>query len=692
MNAGGPRVCILILNRNGWGDTIECLESVLRISYPNYAVAVVDNCSTDGSAGNIRAWAEGRLDVWRSPGPLRRLYFPPVQKPVLTEERFLDPTGGGFCLPAAGWFFEKGPGLILLRNGKNSGFAGGNNLGFRFLMGTEGCPSFDYLMLLNNDTVVDRDFLSNMVAYAQGAPSAGVVGCKIFHYDRPDVLQCVGNEVNMRTGASRCVGEGLPDDGRYDRARDFSYISGACMLIKPEVLEKVGALDEGFFMYLEDVDFCLRARRAGFACTFFPHARIWHKWEQSSNPMFVRFMLSRNRIRLVKKHEGMKGLIRHMAAFIFVSGPRQVFHFVRTGRARLVKPMLLGAFHGLLGTDKVLYLKGPGRKKARRNAQGTWAALQAVKRKSKKQERARNGSVILTVDWEKDSLGWKSPDTEVDYGGVMAATDALANIVSGLGLKCTWFIEAHRDYAEFDLAALFPDLVGKIAMSLSNELGVHIHWAKRSGAGWTYPVGDSGWVEGLVRHGKKRIGAFGAGAAPLRGGAFLHVPALARILRQERMEIDSSTFRGKSFFWPSGRRDALRLRLSYLGKSPGPYVCGEGLSAARDGRAAEGQVTEFPVSYNIFNLFSHPMLMRKFLGEVSDGKAADRGGIHTLYFHIYQLTGPDAPPNEKARPDEEALRQLGDFLGFLKKECKVRFLTMGEALAEFRQGRWAPCR
>jgi GT2 family glycosyltransferase len=136
-----PLTYILILNWNGWRDTIECLESVLRINYPNYRVIVCDNKSTDNSYDNIKGWAHGYLSVHTTESnPLRGLSFPPIPKPVPYEEY-------DHLLAEKGGKPQESEKLILIQNGDNLGFAGGNNVGLRYAMAR---ADFEYIWLLNN--------------------------------------------------------------------------------------------------------------------------------------------------------------------------------------------------------------------------------------------------------------------------------------------------------------------------------------------------------------------------------------------------------------------------------------------------------------------------------------------------------------------------------------------------------------
>lgn len=208
-----PLVYVIVLNWNGWQETLECLTSLEVLDYPNYEVVVVDNGSTNGSAEEIRK-----------------------AKPQVT----------------------------LLETGRNLGFAGGNNIGIRYAL-EQGA---EYIWLLNNDTVVDPGALTAMIELAEKDRRIGVVGSVLYYMEQPTKVQAWGGgRVNLLTGRSRhLLAPGEPH-----------YITGASMLLRREALEQVGLLDEGFFMYWEDADFGFRLRKAAWKLEVAPNARVWHK-------------------------------------------------------------------------------------------------------------------------------------------------------------------------------------------------------------------------------------------------------------------------------------------------------------------------------------------------------------------------------------------------------------------------------
>jgi len=242
-----PRVDIIILTWNGLEDTIECLESLKSIDYPEYRITLVDNGSTDGTGETIR-------------------------------ERF--------------------PEVNYIYSDTNLRFAGGNNLALSKTLD----ESFDFALLLNNDTVVEPDFLTRMVETALSDSAAGLVGAKIYYYDHPDTIWFAGGKANIKIARMRHRGIGEIDDGRFDEPCECTFLNGACLLIRCELLREIGLLDEDFFLYGEDLDFCLRAIKSGYKLYYQPQARIKHKVSRSTPALKKLQFRYRSWLLLMKKH------------------------------------------------------------------------------------------------------------------------------------------------------------------------------------------------------------------------------------------------------------------------------------------------------------------------------------------------------------------------------------------------------
>jgi len=217
-----PTVYVVIVNWNGSNDTIECVDSLRKIDYPCFNILIVDNGSSP------------------------------------SEVRILHDTLNKYCR------------IIELKN--NLGFAIANNVGIRIAVQNKA----QFVLLLNNDTIVDRNFLKELISASLRDHKVGIIGPKIYFYENKDRLWYAGGKLNMYLGHKQ---EGLSerDVGQFNTTRKTDYVSGACMLIKKELISTFGLLPKEYFLGWEDIDFCFAARRMGYNCLFVPASVIWHK-------------------------------------------------------------------------------------------------------------------------------------------------------------------------------------------------------------------------------------------------------------------------------------------------------------------------------------------------------------------------------------------------------------------------------
>ena len=271
------KVYVLILNWNNWADTLECLESVFRSRYPRFQVILCDNGSTDGSLDYVKAWAEGRLDAQvGSSLPRHQGSRASLHRPIryLERDKQMAESGGspddGACP------------LILIQTGQNAGFGAGNNVGLRYVLARDDAP---FVWLLNNDTVVAPDALTELVATLAAKPDAGQCGSTILFYDRPDVVQiCGGCEYNPWWGSIRALGaerpaSDLPDPEFVERS--MTYVAGASLLARMGFVQTVGLLCEDYFLYFEEMDWATRGR-GRYGLTYAPRSLVYHKEGQRS--------------------------------------------------------------------------------------------------------------------------------------------------------------------------------------------------------------------------------------------------------------------------------------------------------------------------------------------------------------------------------------------------------------------------
>lgn len=263
------RTAIVILNWNGWKDTVECLESVFRLDFSCFRVIVCDNASNDGSLEKVKSWADGRLDVAAS-GVRLKAASNRLSKPIRWVEynREQAETGG---------FVDEDAPLVLIQTGANLGFAGGNNVGLRYVVSRGDC---DYVWILNNDTVVEPDALTHLVASMKNKPGSGMCGSKLVFYHQPSKVQAYGGAAfDARRGVVTPLGQFQSTDAACDTAsieRQTAYVVGASMLVSRPFLEDVGLMSEDYFLYFEEIDWAFRAY-GKFNLAYSNDSVVYHK-------------------------------------------------------------------------------------------------------------------------------------------------------------------------------------------------------------------------------------------------------------------------------------------------------------------------------------------------------------------------------------------------------------------------------
>ncbi|NOZ62196.1 MAG: glycosyltransferase family 2 protein, partial [Calditrichaeota bacterium] len=187
--------------------------------------------------------------------------------------------------------------IELIRNHENLGFAGGNNSGIKFALKEK----FDYILLLNNDTEVNGQFLTFLVAEMEADADVGIAGSKIYYWGSQRKIWSAGGGISRFLKRTYQYAENQMDRGQADQRREVDFVSGCAMLIRREVVEKIGALDPIYFMYYEDVDYCQRAQGAGFKVIYVPQSVVWHKVSATSNRSFRDYYRMRNHIIFMRK-------------------------------------------------------------------------------------------------------------------------------------------------------------------------------------------------------------------------------------------------------------------------------------------------------------------------------------------------------------------------------------------------------
>lgn len=247
-----PKVSIILVNYNGDKDTLDCVSSLEKIIYKNYEIIVVDNASDN----------QGEL-----------------------ENKL--PTG-----------------VVLIKSKKNLGFSGGNNLGIKYAMQ----HGSSYVLLLNNDTVVENDFLDRLVEVAEKNENVGIVTGKILFYSDPNRVWFGGGEANIEKAMVHHLEAGQIDKNSHE-VRDITFVTGCLMLISKETILKVGMLDDSYFMYSEDVDYCCRIAKENLRMLYAPKSVIYHKVSVSTggkNSPFSQYYRTRNDMIVIEKYANNK--------------------------------------------------------------------------------------------------------------------------------------------------------------------------------------------------------------------------------------------------------------------------------------------------------------------------------------------------------------------------------------------------
>jgi len=280
-----PLVSIVTVNYNGVKVTSDFLESIQRITYREIEVIVVDNASAE------------KADVLK----------------------------------------EKYPWILLIKSPVNTGFAGGNNLGFQQAKGK-------YFLMLNNDTEVAPDFLEPLVQKMEEEPSVGAVSSKVIFFDSDHILQYAGaGRIHPITGRGGFIGTNEKDVFQYPSAQT-GHAHGAAMMVKREVIQKIGLMADLFFLYYEELDFCERIKNAGYSIWYIAESVVYHKESMTvgkENPLKVYYM-TRNRILFLRRNKKPWMVALFMMYFTFIAVPKNSFGYLLRGKLDLLSAFLKG--------------------------------------------------------------------------------------------------------------------------------------------------------------------------------------------------------------------------------------------------------------------------------------------------------------------------------------------------------------
>lgn len=349
-------VYIVLVNWNRWINTIECLESVFRLSYKAYKVIVCDNCSSDGSLEHIRSWAKGELVFSEGSPGMRRWTTPPVAKPIHTIEVQEDNLFSCSSIHDAD--------LLLVRIDKNLGFAGANNIALRYALFQD---DYECVWLLNNDTVVTPNSLEFLLNCVRQTPNAGICGSTLLYYDDPTRVQACGGVFNHWLARGGHIGANAHRDSLPSRKfveHQISFVVGASMLITRAFLQDVGLMNEIYFLYFEEVDWAVRCGNQ-FRLIYCPESIVFHKEGAStggtsrslSQSGLAEFYSTRSRIIFTRLH-----FPRALVPVVLTSLASAVYRLCK-GNWRNCCAKIHGLFSGLFTSP--VSIQAPGKARTR---------------------------------------------------------------------------------------------------------------------------------------------------------------------------------------------------------------------------------------------------------------------------------------------------------------------------------------
>ncbi|ACI19928.1 glycosyltransferase family 2 protein [Dictyoglomus thermophilum] len=247
------KVYIIIIHYKGLEDTFSLLDNLLSLDYQDFQVILVNNNPEENLFGNLKSFIITR--GWN----------------LLTEQvedNYITLSIDKFKYP-----------VVLINQERNLGYAGGVNTGIRYTLKYN---DFSYLWILNNDLILAPDSLRELINFAEKLKSegkrVGIIGSKLLYYHSPQILQGIGGKYNKYFALTKHVGGFEEDKGQYDRENiEIDYVIGASMFVPKEFIEDVGLMDERYFLYFEDVDWCERARRKGYVITCCYKSKVYHK-------------------------------------------------------------------------------------------------------------------------------------------------------------------------------------------------------------------------------------------------------------------------------------------------------------------------------------------------------------------------------------------------------------------------------
>ena len=271
-----PHVVVVILNWNTWEDTVECLESLLKCKYDNFTILLIDNGSENNSKEMIRLWSTGD-SRHKIESNFENLISPATEKPVKLYEYKLESINE-YKLPRQDNSKKiNSKSIIFLESSQNLGFAKAVNLGWNIANKNF---SIKYFMILNNDTVIDTYTIGKLVAFLEGSKNTGVASSTVYNYYHSDIIDQAGGKISIfgRTKYLRKVEAG--------KAHKISFVNGCALMMRTDLIRKLGLFTENFFFGEEDVEFSLRMKKNKIQMVSIADSIVYHKVGRTSKEYF----------------------------------------------------------------------------------------------------------------------------------------------------------------------------------------------------------------------------------------------------------------------------------------------------------------------------------------------------------------------------------------------------------------------
>lgn len=267
-----PLVYIILVNYKNWQDTAECLESVFKLRYSNFRVVVVDNASENGSIEKLENWADGEYAVAFERGfyDIAAVAAAPVSKPLPYMSLSARHIEGAIPDDRQ---------LFLVKSDKNLGFAGGNNVGIELALS----HGADYVWLLNNDTVVAADTLTQLhlcfVGELHKGRQLGMLGAKLLYFHDPTLVQAILGRYKPMLASTEHIGFGQPATHTFEglTIQENDYVVGASIFVSSAFVKEVGNMTEDYFLYFEEIDWAKRGQLKHYEINTCLQAKVYHK-------------------------------------------------------------------------------------------------------------------------------------------------------------------------------------------------------------------------------------------------------------------------------------------------------------------------------------------------------------------------------------------------------------------------------